>query len=99
MRQPEVGEPEFSATVKEKVGGLDVAVEDSLIVRVLQSLCGLRGQSDNGSDIIGRLNVRGRTGNLGEAAPSKPVGEQTTGQCNRVDILIVGRNSAVAQPA
>ena len=42
--QPEVGDPELSIVVDQKIGGLDIAVNHSQAVRMLQRLGGLDPQ-------------------------------------------------------
>ena len=44
MRQPEIGDPQIAMRIDQQVGGLDVAMDDALIVGVFQSLRGLRHQ-------------------------------------------------------
>ena len=65
LGQAEVGDPDLALSVQQQVGGLDVAVEDALLVGILQSLRHLDADPRHAAKIlrlglVGQLRSRAR---------------------------------------
>ena len=73
--QAEVGDPEFAGVVDQQVGRLDVAVEDAVLVGVVEGLGGLDAEPGDGAEVFAGVEG-GERGNGGcKARRCRAVGD------------------------
>jgi hypothetical protein len=56
-REAEVGDPEFAGVIDEQVRGLDVAVEDAVLVGVVEGFGGLNAELGDGSEVLPGVEI------------------------------------------
>jgi hypothetical protein len=56
-RQAEVGHPEFAGVIQEQIAGFDVAMEDAVLVGVVEGFGGLDAELGDGAVVVAGTEV------------------------------------------